>query len=293
MNAAGLISCPTCSAQYSPASMKRCPICHGKPLPLECSKAERITVKSSLISCVDKNLKIHLTVLDGEPTITRQTAANLRQLLRDENIQPPNKPLTGLPLSQARQVIEDCRNHIREPQPKVTIRKREKRIQKTYRRKAIRRRISTTALIIMGTIIFTALITAPFKGFDYAYYQILRWTVTGWFAYRLFSQWATTGIFFKTAYALAIITFNPFAPINLDRETWAINDITAAMLIPFAAFWPKTKQWHTRIALILATLGAGATIAYYAGEANRTISSHRHRTPTRTHRVTRPRRSIR
>ncbi len=143
---------------------------------------------------------------------------------------------------------------------------------------------------IAGTTVFAALIAAPFNDFDYAYYQILRWIVTAWFAYKLCSQRTTLNIFFKTAFALSIITFNPFAPIYLDRETWAIIDITAAMLLPFASLWPKTKRWYTRIALILVTLGAGAVIAYYAGEANRSTSSYRQRTPTRARRTTAPRR---
>lgn len=33
MNAANLITCSICDTQYSPASMRTCPVCHNKPLP--------------------------------------------------------------------------------------------------------------------------------------------------------------------------------------------------------------------------------------------------------------------
>jgi hypothetical protein len=198
--------------------------------------------------------------------ISEQKEQRIRQLynkLRREGLPLPDFPLDGLTEKQVRDKI------IR----RLAARKRAKNIRSIRRRNIATRRHAKVITFIAGSIVFSILIAAPFNDFDYIYYQYLRWIVTAWFSWMLFSQWKNLGIFFKTAYVLAIITFNPFAPIHLDRETWAINDISAAMLIPFAALWPRTQRWYTRAALIIATLSAGAAIAYYAGEANHSSSS--------------------
>jgi len=68
----------------------------------------------------------------------------------------------------------------------------------------------------------------------YAYYQLLRWIVCGVGAYSAYVAYTQkrrgwTGIFVVIA-----ILFNPMVPFYLERGTWQVLDIIAA--IPFLAF---------------------------------------------------------
>lgn len=69
----------------------------------------------------------------------------------------------------------------------------------------------------------------------YAYFQILRWVVAiaaGLNAYRAYELNKTEWVVLMTGTA---ILFNPIAPIFLDKSTWVVLDIVAAVLMFIAS----------------------------------------------------------
>ncbi|WP_278550403.1 DUF6804 family protein [Cloacibacillus evryensis] len=80
------------------------------------------------------------------------------------------------------------------------------------------------------------------SGLPYAYFQILRWTVTLFSLYyiwylrttprvsmSIFEMRHGSKLFFLFA-AIAVL-FNPVAPIYLNREIWLILDILAGLIM--------------------------------------------------------------
>ncbi|ESY61287.1 MULTISPECIES: DUF6804 family protein [unclassified Mesorhizobium] len=93
----------------------------------------------------------------------------------------------------------------------------------------------TVRLIASVTAIAMLLAVAPWP---YGYYQLLR--VVGFFAgaYCGAMVWRTGQENRNLAWALfaAALVFNPFMPVYLPRELWAVLDVGAAVLFGFVAF---------------------------------------------------------
>ena len=65
----------------------------------------------------------------------------------------------------------------------------------------------------------------------YGYYQFMRVVVTiaaAYGAYVAFSHDRTSWVWIL---GIIAVLFNPIAPIHLDRETWIIPDIVAAIIM--------------------------------------------------------------
>lgn len=77
----------------------------------------------------------------------------------------------------------------------------------------------------------------------YGYYTFLRWIVcaaacwTCWLTFTAPSSIRWIG----WPFVVMVLLFNPIAPIHLDRETWRVIDIVAALVFA-AAVWPATTD---------------------------------------------------
>ncbi|RWP95738.1 DUF6804 family protein [Mesorhizobium sp.] len=93
----------------------------------------------------------------------------------------------------------------------------------------------TVRLIAIVTAVAMLLAIAPWP---YGYYQLLR--VVGFFAgaYCGAMVWRSGPENHNLAWALfaAALVFNPFMPVYLPREVWAVIDVAAAGLFAFTAY---------------------------------------------------------
>ncbi|MEW6738785.1 MAG: DUF6804 family protein [Nitrospirota bacterium] len=76
----------------------------------------------------------------------------------------------------------------------------------------------------------------------YGYYQILRWVVCGVGAYSTFVAMELEKISWAWALGITAVVFNPIIPIHLNRDTWAIIDIAAAILFVLSTFFAREKR---------------------------------------------------
>jgi hypothetical protein len=76
----------------------------------------------------------------------------------------------------------------------------------------------------------------------YGYYQILRWVVCGAGAYSAFVAVDSEKISWAWALGITAILFNPIVPVHLDRDTWAVIDIIAALLFAISTFFVREQR---------------------------------------------------
>ncbi len=68
----------------------------------------------------------------------------------------------------------------------------------------------------------------------YAYYQLLRWVVCGVGAYTAFIAYESGRTGWAGLFGLIAVLFNPIVPFYMQRETWQVLDLLAA--VPFLVF---------------------------------------------------------
>ena len=80
--------------------------------------------------------------------------------------------------------------------------------------------------VVAGVMLLLAVPSA----WPYAYYQLLRWVVTGaalFIAYKKYEEgsknWSLTMV-------VIAILFNPIVPFFLDKEVWGAIDLVAAVI---------------------------------------------------------------
>jgi len=71
----------------------------------------------------------------------------------------------------------------------------------------------------------------------YGYCKILRWVVCGAGAYSTVVAMASERTSWAWALGITVLVFNPKIPIHLDRDTWAVIDIAAAILFGVPIFF--------------------------------------------------------
>src|SRR3989344_7901507 len=77
-------------------------------------------------------------------------------------------------------------------------------------------------------------LVAALGSWPYVYYQLLRWVVCGVGAYSAYMTYTQERRGWTGIFAVIAILFNPIMPFYMERETWQILDVAAA--IPFLAF---------------------------------------------------------
>ena len=85
---------------------------------------------------------------------------------------------------------------------------------------------SILAKLVAAVMLFAALGRHP-----YDYYTLLRWVACGACAYTAFQAMQSKKLGWLWVFAIAAIVLNPIAPLHLKRDTWAIVDIAAAVLL--------------------------------------------------------------
>ena len=75
----------------------------------------------------------------------------------------------------------------------------------------------------------------------YSYFQLLRWVVCGIGAYSAYMTYERRRTGWAFVFGIIAVLFNPIMPFYLQKETWQVLDIAAA--IPFLVFpFTKIKQ---------------------------------------------------
>ena len=79
---------------------------------------------------------------------------------------------------------------------------------------------------------FTAgMLVLALASLPYGYYTILRWTVCSVALYGAFRAFGADQKVWTWIFGVIAILFNPFAPVYLNRATWAVLDLAAGMII--------------------------------------------------------------
>lgn len=76
----------------------------------------------------------------------------------------------------------------------------------------------------------------------YAYYQLMRIVVCIAAAYGAYKAYKTHRSTWMWVLGAVAILFNPIAPIHLDKESWILPDLIAAVIMFNAA--AKLKEKH-------------------------------------------------
>ncbi|MGB7768662.1 MAG: DUF6804 family protein [Verrucomicrobiia bacterium] len=85
---------------------------------------------------------------------------------------------------------------------------------------------SIIAKLIAVVMLFAALGRHP-----YDYYTILRWIACGVSAFTAFQAAETKKFGWLAVFVIVAIVLNPIAPLHLKRDTWALVDIAAGVLL--------------------------------------------------------------
>ncbi len=85
---------------------------------------------------------------------------------------------------------------------------------------------SITAKLVAAGMLFAALGRHP-----YDYYTLLRWIACGVCAYTAFQAMQSKKVGWLFVFVTAALVLNPIVPLHLKRETWAIIDPAAAVLL--------------------------------------------------------------
>ncbi|MDP3260307.1 MAG: hypothetical protein Q8M34_06955 [Thermodesulfovibrionales bacterium] len=72
---------------------------------------------------------------------------------------------------------------------------------------------------------------------SYEYYTILRFVVTGVAAYSAYISVNLKKKIWTWSFGIITILFNPFVPIHLDKDTWAVIDVLVAIFFIVSLFF--------------------------------------------------------
>jgi hypothetical protein len=87
---------------------------------------------------------------------------------------------------------------------------------------------------VLAKLIAAVMLFAAIGRQTYDYYTLLRWIACGVCAYTAFQAAEIKKIGWLWVFAIVAIVLNPIVPLHLKRETWAIVDAAAAMLLLFS-----------------------------------------------------------
>jgi Family of unknown function (DUF6804) len=90
---------------------------------------------------------------------------------------------------------------------------------------------SATAGIVTAKIIAAVLLFAALGRHPYGYYTILRWVACGVSAFTAYQAVETRKFGWLAVFTIAAVVLNPIAPLYLKRDTWALVDVAAAVLL--------------------------------------------------------------
>ena len=86
-------------------------------------------------------------------------------------------------------------------------------------------------IAIVGKLVAAGLLFGALGRHPYDYYTLMRWVVCGVAAFGAFQAFVSGKNGWVWALAIVALVFNPLIPVHLKRETWAIIDSSAAILL--------------------------------------------------------------
>ncbi len=84
---------------------------------------------------------------------------------------------------------------------------------------------------IVAKLIAAVMLFAALGRHAYDYYTLLRWIACGVCAYTAFQAMQSKKTGWLIIFVIAAVVLNPFAPVHLKRDTWAIVDVAVAVLL--------------------------------------------------------------
>jgi len=84
---------------------------------------------------------------------------------------------------------------------------------------------------IAAKLIAAVMLIAALGHHHYDYYTLLRWVACGVCAFTAFQAIQSKKFGWLCVFVIAALVLNPIAPVHLKRDTWAIVDIAAAVLL--------------------------------------------------------------
>jgi hypothetical protein len=84
---------------------------------------------------------------------------------------------------------------------------------------------------IIAKLIAAVMLFAALGRHAYDYYTLLRWIACGVCAYTAFQAMQTKKTGWLFVFVIAGLLLNPIAPLRIKRDTWAIVDAAAAVLL--------------------------------------------------------------
>lgn len=85
--------------------------------------------------------------------------------------------------------------------------------------------------IILAKLIAAVMLFAALGRHAYDYYTLLRWIACGVVAFTAFQAAQMKKFGWLFVFVISAIVLNPIAPLHLNRDTWAIVDAVAAVLL--------------------------------------------------------------
>lgn len=84
---------------------------------------------------------------------------------------------------------------------------------------------------IFAKLIAAVMLFAALGRHTYDYFTLLRWIACGVCAYTAFQAVQTKKFGWLFVFVIAALVLNPIAPLRIKRDTWAIVDAAAAVLL--------------------------------------------------------------
>ena len=84
---------------------------------------------------------------------------------------------------------------------------------------------------ILAKLIAAVMLFAALGRHAYDYYTLLRWIACGVCAFTAFQAVQSKKTGWLIIFVIAAVVLNPFAPVHLKRDTWAIVDVAVAVLL--------------------------------------------------------------
>jgi hypothetical protein len=77
---------------------------------------------------------------------------------------------------------------------------------------------------------------------SYSYYTMLRFVVSGVAAYSAYISVNLKKKNWAWSFGIIAILFNPFVPIHLDKDTWAVIDVLVAIFFIVSLFFVRDSM---------------------------------------------------
>ncbi len=94
----------------------------------------------------------------------------------------------------------------------------------------------------IARLVATALLLWALARHPYGYYKLLRWAVCGAGVYSALVAMRTKKTSWAWGLGITAAVFNPIIPVHVERDTWAVLDIAAAILFGVSIFAVREQR---------------------------------------------------